>query len=88
VDLTAFFIGLFGFLKLLTFMAFILAIVFIKKMGGGRRWRSRDGHRGAGGEDQAILDDIARVAEKMDQRLEALEKILETDDPKWKERAR
>jgi len=92
VDLTAIFLGLFGFLKLLTIMAFALAIFFISKM------RGRGGHHWRGGrfretttlnsEDQTILDDIARVAEKMEKRLEALEKILETDDPKWKERAR
>lgn len=86
MDLTAIIFGFFGFLKLLTIMAFVLAIVFISKHGGRhkRRWENR----GPSGEDQAILDDISRVAEKMERRLEALEKILEADDPKWKERAR
>lgn len=85
MDLTAIIFGFFGFLKLLTIMAFVLAIVFISKHGGRhkRRWENR-----SGGEDQAILDDVSRVAEKMERRLEALEKILEADDPKWKERAR
>jgi phage shock protein B len=87
VDLTPIFVGLFSFLKLVTIFAFVLGIIFISKMGGHRHrhhWRSR----APAGEDQAILDDIARVAERMEQRLEALEKILEADDPKWKERAR
>ncbi|MBY0508532.1 MAG: hypothetical protein K2P94_00130 [Rhodospirillaceae bacterium] len=80
--------GLFSFLKLVTIFAFVLGIIFISKMtkhGGHRHhWRSRE----PAGEDQAILDDIARVAERMEQRIESLEKILEADDPKWKERAR
>jgi len=37
-------------------------------------------------EEQATLDQLARVAEKMEARLTALEKILETEDPKWKDR--
>jgi len=82
------FTGFFSFLTLVTIFAFVLAMTFIGKMGkhGSRRhhWRSRE----PAGEDQAVLDDIARVAERMEQRLESLEKILEADDPKWKERAR
>jgi phage shock protein B len=69
----------------------VLAVIFISKMSGGgqrHKWRHHWRSREPGGEDQVILDDIARVAEKMEQRLEALEKILEADDPKWKERAR
>jgi phage shock protein B len=80
--------ALFSFLKLVTIFAFVLAAMFISKMGkhSSRRhhWRSRE----PAGEDQAILDDIARVAERMEQRIDSLEKILEADDPKWKERAR
>ncbi len=93
MDLTAIFLGFFGFLKLLTIMAFALAIFFISKMGRRkRRWENHGLESGSDhqprSEDDAILDSIARVAEKMEKRLEALENILEADDPKWKERAR
>jgi phage shock protein B len=82
------FTGFFSFLTLVTIFAFVLAMTFIGKMSKheSRRhhWRSRE----PAGEDQTVLDDIARVAERMEQRIESLEKILEADDPKWKERAR
>jgi phage shock protein B len=38
-------------------------------------------------EEQQTLEQLARVAEKMEARMAALEKILETEDPKWKEKA-
>jgi phage shock protein B len=38
-------------------------------------------------EDSETIEHLARLAEKMDARLAALEKILEADDPKWKEKA-
>jgi phage shock protein B len=41
-----------------------------------------------GAEEQEALDQLARVAEKMEARLATLEKILETEDPTWKEKAR
>lgn len=43
--------------------------------------------RTLGDEEQQTLDQLARVAEKMESRMAALEKILETEDPKWKEKA-
>lgn len=67
-------------------MAFVLALVFIGRNGGLHKFRKE--RITPGGEDQTVLDDISRVAEKMERRLEALEKILEADDPKWRERAR
>ncbi|MBL8628963.1 MAG: envelope stress response membrane protein PspB, partial [Rhodospirillaceae bacterium] len=38
-------------------------------------------------EEQQTLDQMARVAEKMEARMTALERILETEDPRWKEKA-
>lgn len=75
---------LIGFLYLLTCMAFVLAIIFISKMGGRRKHRRE---AGLDSEGQAVAESLVRIAEKMEKRLEALEKILETEDPKWKERA-
>lgn len=37
-------------------------------------------------EEQQALDQMARVAERMEARLSALERILETEDPRWKEK--
>lgn len=42
--------------------------------------------RSLSSEEQATLAQLVRVAEKMDARLSALEQILETEDPKWKEK--
>jgi len=83
---------LFSLLELATVFAFVLAIIFIRRHSGGRNhgWNPKDwrwGNSAPTGEDQAILDDLGKVAERMERRLDTLEKILEADDPKWKERA-
>ena len=44
--------------------------------------------KGLGAEEQETLDQLARVAEKMEARLGTLEQILDTEDPNWKEKAR
>ena len=41
-----------------------------------------------GAEEQETLDQLARVAEKMEARLQTLEQILETEDPTWKDKAK
>jgi phage shock protein B len=74
-------------------LTFVVVIVWLnlaherRKLGIGR---GKHGHRiGAAvmtEQDQTALEGIVRVAERMERRLEALEKILEADDPKWKER--
>ena len=89
MDFTPIISGFFSFLMLLTILAFVLAMTLISKNSRHkRRWERFTGPQGPSDADQAILDDISRVAEKMERRLEALERILEADDPKWKERAR
>ena len=37
-------------------------------------------------EEEIALDKLLDVAEKMEQRLDSLEKILEADDPNWKDK--
>ena len=37
-------------------------------------------------EEQYTLEQLARVAEKMESRMAALERILDHDDPRWKEK--
>jgi len=41
-----------------------------------------------GAEEQETLEQLARVAEKMEDRLSALERILDVEDPAWKEKAK
>jgi phage shock protein B len=38
-------------------------------------------------EEGETIEQLSRLAEKMEMRLSALEKILEAEDPKWKEKA-
>ncbi|MHB1206943.1 MAG: hypothetical protein ACYCZX_15335 [Rhodospirillaceae bacterium] len=37
-------------------------------------------------QEQDTLVQLARVADKMEQRLDTLEKILDAEHPRWKER--
>ncbi|MDX2225266.1 MAG: envelope stress response membrane protein PspB [Rhodospirillaceae bacterium] len=37
-------------------------------------------------EEQQTLEQLAAVAERMEGRLASLEKILDTDDPRWKDK--
>ena len=83
MDVTAIVLSFLSVVKLATVFAFVLGIIFI-----GRRYGSKNRHRGISGppgEEQAALDDLGRIAEKMDRRLETLERILEVENPKWKE---
>lgn len=41
-----------------------------------------------GADEQETLEQLARVAEKMEDRLSALERILDVEDPAWKEKAK
>ena len=38
-------------------------------------------------DEQQALDQLVRAATRMEERLSALEKILDIDDPTWKEKA-
>ena len=45
-------------------------------------------HRGArriGPDEIAILDRISRIADRMDQRMAAVERILDADSPSWRD---
>ena len=90
-------LGFFSFLKLVTIMAFVLAMIVLGRNRRVRRWEAKQWAKhgrtspwgsGPSDEEQSVLDDISRIADRMERRLETLEKILEADDPKWKERAR
>lgn len=85
LNITAVLLGFLSVVKLATVFTFILGIIWISRRYGGKHRHARYSAVPSA-EDQAILDDLGRIAEKMERRLETLEKILEADDPKWKER--
>jgi phage shock protein B len=69
-------------IKLATIFVFVFATIWIT-----RHYRSRKNETSImTPHEQTILDDLARIADRMERRLETLEKIIEADDPKWKER--
>jgi phage shock protein B len=73
----------FEVIELATIFAFILALVWM-----GRHFkhkRSESQHLSA--EERQTLDDLARIAERLEDRVVTLEKILDADDPKWRDRA-
>jgi len=64
-------------------MLFALAVVWIIF----RRPRRHGEGASFAPQEQAALEDLARIADRMDQRLTTLEKILDAEDPKWRDRA-
>jgi phage shock protein B len=73
----------FDFMKLVTIFAFILAVVWVSRH---YKWRR---HRGSqlSDEERAALEDLGRAAERLEARVATLERILDADDPKWRDRA-
>lgn len=47
------------------------------------RWRQ---HRGLSGEDERMLQDLWESAERMEERINTLEEILDRDTPEWRGR--
>ena len=69
-------------LKLATIFAFILAFVWVNRRYGARKREAAILTE----QEQGSLDQLSRIAEKMERRLDALERILDAEHPKWKER--
>ncbi len=72
------------FMELVTILGFVLAVIWL-----GHIYR---GHKAKVAQ-QVVLEDkglttLVDVANRMEERLSTLEKILDAEDPKWKERAR
>ena len=82
MNITAIMLGFFGVLKLATVFVFILAIVWINRRYGTRKREAAILNE----QEQGSLDQLVRIAEKMEDRLGTLEKILDAEHPKWKER--
>ena len=49
------------------------------------RTRAREGIK-LGADEQGALEALTRTAERMETRIDALEKILDADAPRWRER--
>jgi phage shock protein B len=82
VNITAIMLGFFGVLKFATIFIFILAVIWINRRYGTRKREAAI----LNDQEQNSLDQLLRVAEKMENRLATLEKILDAEQPKWKER--
>ena len=82
MDPTAIALSFLGILRLATIFVFVVAVIWIIWRYGSRRREASilTEH------EQTVLDDLARIADKMERRLQTLEKIIEADDPKWRER--
>jgi phage shock protein B len=82
VNITAIMLGFFGVLKLATILVFVLSIIWINRRYGTRKREAAILNE----QEQGSLDQLLRIAEKMEDRLGTLEKILDAEQPKWKER--
>lgn len=73
----------FEVLKLATIFAFVLAIIWMSHYR-----KTKKAQIGMLAEDErAALEDLTRIATKLEERVVTLEKILDSDDPKWRDRA-
>jgi phage shock protein B len=70
-------------LKLATIFAFVLGIIWLNRYYKTRRAQASV----LADEEKATLDDLARLAQRLEERVATLEKILDADDPKWRDRA-
>ncbi len=73
----------FEVVKLATIFAFVLAIIWMNRHYKSRRTEAKM----LSEEEHQTLADLARIAEKLESRVATLEKILDADDPKWRENA-
>jgi phage shock protein B len=82
VDMTEVAVAFLGVVKLATIFAFVLAIIWVRSRYGTRKREASMLIE----QEQDTLVQLAKVADKMEQRLDTLEKILDAEHPKWKER--
>lgn len=72
-----------GVLKLATIFSFVLAIIWVNRHYKARRVQASV----LADEEKQTLDDLARIAGKLEDRVVTLEKILDAEQPKWRENA-
>lgn len=68
-------------LKLATIFAFVLGIIWLKHYRTTRKAEISI----LADEEKAALADLTRVATKLEERVATLEKILDSEQPKWRE---
>lgn len=65
----------------------IVFLIFVAPIWVIMHYRAKSRSAGSlSSEETATIEQLVRVAEKMEARLTTLEKILEVEDPKWKEK--
>lgn len=73
----------FEVLKLATIFAFVLAIIWM-----GHYRKTKKAQAGLLAEEEhATLEDLSRIAVKLEERVNTLEKILDSEQPKWRDTA-
>ncbi|MBL8643888.1 MAG: envelope stress response membrane protein PspB [Rhodospirillaceae bacterium] len=83
MDTTKVAIEFFGVIKLATIFAFVLGVIWMS-----RHFKSRKSEaKLLSEEERQTLDDLARIAGKLEDRVATLEKILDADHPNWRDRA-
>jgi len=73
----------FEVVKLATIFAFILGIIWMSRHFKTRKVEAKL----LSDEEKQTLDDLVRIATKLEDRVITLEKILDADDPKWRDKA-
>jgi len=73
----------FDFLTSIAGMLFALTILWMIF----RRSRRHSALEALATDEKKVIEDVMRTADRMDQRLTTLEKILDAEDSKWRDRA-
>jgi phage shock protein B len=68
-------------LKLATIFAFVLAIIWLKHYRNNRKAEISI----LAEDEKAALEDLVRIATKLEERVVTLEKILDSEQPKWRD---
>jgi phage shock protein B len=68
-------------LKLATIFAFALAIIWLKHYRNNRKAEISI----LAEDEKAALEDLVRIATKLEERVATLEKILDSEQPKWRD---
>jgi phage shock protein B len=68
-------------LKLATIFAFVLAIIWLKHYRNNRKAEISI----LAEDEKAALEDLVRIATKLEERVATLEKILDSEQPKWRD---
>jgi phage shock protein B len=80
-DPTEAFGALMSFFKLATIFAFVLAVMWLKHYRNNRKAEISI----LAEDEKAALHDLTRVATKLEERIVTLEKILDSEQPKWRD---